>query len=289
MGTSEGGFRTKMNSGGNENLGGKRYRLVAIDLDDTLLTDDLTITEGTRRALAAAAAQGGVVTIATGRMFASAARIAGGLGLNVPIITYQGALVKNLLDGRVLYERTVPTEPALAIVEYAAERGLHLQGYVDDRMYAVADNDKSRAYAALSGVTYETADDFTPLVRRGALKLLIIDEPEKLDRMLDELRGRTGGAVHITKSKPHFLEILHPEATKGHALMHLARHFGISREETIGIGDSWNDRELIEMAGLGVAMGNAVEALKAIADYVAAGNNEEGVREVIEKFVLAQS
>lgn len=263
-----------------------KYRLVAIDIDDTLLTDELTITEGTRKALAEALAQGCVVTLATGRMYRSAAAVAGQLGLNVPIITYQGALVKNLLDGEVLYERNVPAEQALDIVRFARERGLHLQAYENDRMYVSADNEKARAYSALSNVPYEVLDDFDGIAKRGSTKLLIIDEPAALDGYMKELADIVGDSVHITKSKPHFLEILHPEATKGHALLHLAERFGVAREETIGIGDSWNDRELIEMAGLGVAMGNAVEALKACADVVTASNNEEGVRLIIEKYIL---
>ena len=201
LGRSESGFRTEIGRERRDifqKMNGS-YRLVAIDLDDTLLTDDLEITEGTKRALAAAAAEGCVVTIATGRMYASAARVAGGLGLNVPIITYQGALVKNLIDGKVLYERTVPVDAALAVARYAAERGLHLQGYVDDKMYAVADNEKSRAYSKLSGIPYDVTDDFESIARQGAAKMLVIDEPEKLDRMMDELGAYLGEEARLTK------------------------------------------------------------------------------------------
>lgn len=265
-----------------------RYRLVAIDVDDTLLNDELVVTEGTKRALAAAIAQGCIVTLATGRMYASAVRIAGGLGLNVPIITYQGALVKNLLDGKVLYERLVPADAALEVIAFAEERGLHLQAYENDRLYARYDNEKAKAYAALSGIPHEVPDDFAAVVRDGTEKLLAIDEPDVLDALVPELRERLGGRVHLVKSKPNFLEIVHPEATKGHALLHLAAHYGIPQEATIAIGDSWNDREMIEAAGLGVAMGNAVDALKELADYVTASNNEEGVRQVIEKFILSR-
>lgn len=264
------------------------YRLVAIDVDDTLLTDDLKVTPGTREALHEAVRQGVVVTLATGRMFASARQTADQLDLNVPIITYQGALIKNLLDGKVLYERPVPAGAGAEIVAYAEERGLHLQGYLDDKLYASADNDKVKAYSKLTGVPYEVRTDFRTIAEKGSLKLLIIDEPEKLDALAPELRERFGDRVHITKSKPNFLEFLHPEATKGHALLHLAAHYGIGRSETVAIGDSWNDHEMIEAAGLGVAMANAVEPLKRIADHITASNNEEGVRAVIERFVLGR-
>lgn len=267
----------------------RRYRLVATDIDDTLLTDDLMITEGTKAALAEAVRQGCVVTLATGRMHSSAVQIAGQLELNVPIITYQGALIKNLLDGEVLYERLVPEDAALAIVDFAKAHGLHLQGYVDDELLSMEENERIRKYSAVTKVPYCIEPDFRKVAAKGTAKLLIIDEPEVLDRLIPELRAVVGEKVHLTKSKPHYLEIVHPEASKGNALLHLAAHYGIPQEETIGIGDSYNDRELVEAAGLGVAVANAVEPLKAIADYITRSNNEEGVRAVVEKFILKQT
>jgi hypothetical protein len=264
------------------------YRLMAMDLDDTLLTDDLTVTETTKAALRQAIAQGVHLTIATGRMFESARRIAGQIGLNVPIITYQGSLIKNLLDESVLYERAVPTEAAVKLCEFCRERGLHLQTYVDDKLYAAEENDKLKAYAKLSGIPYTIAPDFPALVAASShTKMVIIDEPAYLDRLMPELRELLGPDVHLTKSKSNFLEALHREGTKGHALRFLAAHYGIPMEETIAVGDAWNDREMIEAAGLGVAMANAVPGLKELADYVTPmDNNEDGVRHVLEKFVL---
>jgi hypothetical protein len=260
--------------------------MVVIDVDDTLINDDKEITPGTKSALAAAVERGTLVTLATGRMYASARRIAGQLGLNVPIITYQGSLVKNLMDGEVLYERAVPVDTSRFLLGYARERGYHVQVYCDDTLFCEADNDLVRNYAALSDVPYTVVPDLQALLDRPFTKVLFIDEPDVCDRMAEELAPLIGEQVHITKSKPFFLEFLHKEGTKGHAVQYLAGRFGIRAEEVIAVGDSWNDREMIELAGLGVAMGNAVEALKAVADYVTLTNNEEGVKHVIEKFVL---
>lgn len=264
------------------------YKLVALDLDDTLLNDELDITEGTREALFAAMERGVVITIATGRMYASAKQVAERLGLEVPLITYQGALVKHAKDGTVLYEKNVPSDVVRYVFEYAAEHGLHLQSYHNDKLLAKEENDRLIAYSKLSNIPYDIEPDFGKLAGKATPKLLMIDEPEKLDRVLAELKNAIGDRAHITKSKPNFLEIMHPEGTKGHALHHLASYYGIRQEETIGIGDSWNDRELVVEAGLGVAMANAVDALKQVADYITSSNNEEGVRQVIEKFILAQ-
>jgi len=266
-----------------------RYRLMAMDLDDTLLTDELTVSESTRETMKQAMERGVHLTIATGRMFASAQRVAKQVGLNVPIITYQGSLVRNLMDEQVLYERYVPVEAAARLYAHCREHGLHLQTYIEDRLYAAADNNKLQAYAAQSGIPYTIAEDFARMVTTSTrqAKLVVIDEPARLDAMKSELERSLGPNVHLTKSKDHYLELLHQEGTKGHALRFLADHYGIPMEETIAVGDAWNDREMIEAAGLGVAMANAVPGLKELADYITLSNNEDGVKHVLEKFVLA--
>ncbi len=262
------------------------YKLIAIDIDDTLLTDDLIVTEGTKQAMEAAMADGVMVTLATGRMFASARKIAEQINLNVPIITYQGALVKTLLDEQVIYERSVPIDAARELYAFTQENKLHLQLYVNDLLYSIEDNEIIQKYSKLTNIPYIVEPDFASLVEQPMCKMLIIDEPKRLDALLLELQPLVGDRVHLTKSKPHYLEITHKEGTKGHALQYLAKHIGCSIEQTIGIGDAWNDREMITIAGLGVALGNAIEPLNEMADYVTLSNNEEGVRHVIEKFVL---
>ena len=264
------------------------YKLIAMDVDDTLLSDKLTVSEETKAALEAAIEQGVTVTLATGRMYASAVQIAKQINLNVPIITYQGSLVKTLLEGTVLYERYVPSQAAIHIQQYCLQHNLHLQLYVDDLLYGMEENETIKEYSERSKIPYIIEPDFNKLINQPLNKMLIIDEPAKLDQVSQDLRALVGEEAHITKSKPHFLEITHKEGTKGHALRFMADHLGCSMQETIAIGDSWNDHEMIEAAGLGVAMGNATDKLKAIADYVTSSNNDDGVRHVIEKFVLNQ-
>ena len=262
------------------------YKLIAIDIDDTLLNDKNEVTDATKKALSDAAERGVIVTLATGRMFSSARQIAEQIHLDVPIITYQGSLIKTLIDGNVLYERTVPQQMSRFLFEYAAQNGLHLQAYYNDELYAKEENDRLKDYARNSNVPYRIEPDFEKLASLPMTKLIMIDEPEKLDRIAHELEPQVGHQVHITKSKPNFLEFLHHEGTKGHALAFLANYFQCDLSETIAVGDSWNDRDMLKTAGLAVAMANAVEPLKELADYVTFSNNEEGVKHVIEKFIL---
>lgn len=262
------------------------YKLIAIDLDGTLLTDELIITPRTIQAIQKAVELGTVVTIATGRMYPSAKQFTQQLSINVPVITYQGAIIKNLADGEVLYERLIPAEIAQKLVDIANERKLHLQVYQDDILYGAVENDKLIAYAEKSKVPYRVESDLGKLTARGFTKALFIEESAELDALQDELQALFGERAHISKSAVNYLEVTHPEANKGSALLHLASKLGIDRTETIGIGDNHNDIELIKTAGLGIAMGNAVQALKDIADYTSLSNNEDGVCHAIEKFVL---
>ncbi|RED54855.1 Cof-type HAD-IIB family hydrolase [Cohnella lupini] len=263
------------------------YRLIAMDLDDTLLTDELTVSDKTRKAMTDAIALGAHLTIATGRMFDSAQKIARQVGLNVPIITYQGSLIKNLLDEEILYERSVPVDVAKQLYAYCQEHGLHLQSYISDKLYVSEDGDKIKGYAKQSNIPYTVVTDFGTIVsQENQTKLLIIDEPAKLDALLPELKSLFGSRVHLTKSKPNYLEFMHPEGTKGHALRFLAAHYGIPMDETIAMGDAMNDHEMVNAAGLGVAMANAVPALKEIADFITFSNNDDGVAHVLQKFVL---
>ncbi|WP_128895203.1 Cof-type HAD-IIB family hydrolase [Longirhabdus pacifica] len=262
------------------------YKMITIDIDDTLLTDSNEVTEGTKQALQAATDQGVVVTLATGRMFASAKKIAKQLDINVPIITYQGALIKNCLDEDTIYERYLPQTVVAFMFQYAKEHDLHIQAYYNDQLYAQEENEKLIQYCRLSNVAYIIEEDMSTLSHLPLSKLIIIDEPEVLDEMKNHLDQQIGQDVHMTKSKPNFLEFVHKEATKGHAVRFLAEHYDCDIAEVIAIGDSWNDHEMIEAAGLGVAMENAVAPLKDVANYVTRSNNEEGVKHVIEKFIL---
>jgi Cof subfamily protein (haloacid dehalogenase superfamily) len=271
---------------GDAGMNHKPYKMIAIDVDDTLLNDDMQITEPTKLALTAATERGVIVTLATGRMFASAQNIAKQLNMNVPIITYQGSLVKNLLDEKIIYERSVPTDAARYLFEYADKNKLHLQIYYKDELYVKEDNQKIKDYAAMSNIPYIVAEDFALFIAKPLTKMLIIDDPTKLDVIAVEIKAALGDALHITKSKANFLEFLHPEGTKGHAVKSLASHYGCDLSQVIAIGDSWNDHEMLEVAGLGVAMENAVVSLKEMADFITLSNNDDGVKHVIDTFVL---
>ncbi len=267
------------------------YKLVAVDLDDTLLRSDLTISEHTVAVLRQVRARGVVVTLSTGRMFSSARPFAEQLEFDVPLITYGGALVKNAGSGEVLYNRPLEPEVARRVIRFARERQAQVNFYLlngdDDELYAELITPWGENYARFSRVPFHRVPDLEALLEGGnPLKLLLIDDEPAADRWLLELRDLLGEQVHLAKSKPRFVEVDHPEATKGRALQELAAWLQVDRSQILAIGDNYNDIEMLEFAGLGVAVGNAPLEVRRWAGHVTASNDEDGVAQALERFVL---
>ncbi|AET70855.1 HAD-superfamily hydrolase, subfamily IIB [Desulfosporosinus orientis DSM 765] len=263
-------------------------RLVAMDLDDTLLRDDWTISPRVVKAILKAREQGVKVTFATGRMPISTRPYAEKLGLDLPVITYHGAMIQQAVSGDILYRQVISSPLSTELVRDLAEKGIYSQIYLKDRVIAQTLNEWSQEYARIARVNIEEADLANILSQEpeGVEKILGIAGEADLDQLRPLLHQRYGNKVHITKSKPHFLEIVERSVNKGVALAYLAKGFGILQQEVMAIGDSLNDLEMIQYAGVGVAMGNARPEIKDQADFVTASNEEDGVAEAIERFVL---
>ena len=262
-------------------------RLVAMDLDDTLLRDDWTISPRVVKAIQKAQAQGVKMTIATGRMPISTRPYAVQLGLDVPVITYHGAMIQQVLSGDIIFRRVIPSALASEIVQDVADRGVYAQVYLKDRVITAELNTWSHEYARIASVCIEEADLSILLAQEpeGVEKILLMGEEADLDQLAPLLR-HCYGEKYITKSKPCFLEITDGSVNKGVALAALAERFGIHQSEVMAIGDSFNDLEMIKYAGVGVAMGNAHPEIQDQADLITASNQEDGVAEAIERYVL---
>ncbi|MFZ5647861.1 MAG: Cof-type HAD-IIB family hydrolase [Bacillota bacterium] len=265
------------------------YRMLATDLDDSLLNDRYEITPVDREAIARAVSAGVRVVLATGRMFRSALPYALDLGLDTPLVTYQGAFVKFPDNGKVLYNRPVPLEIALDLVETVTAAGFHTNIYIDDNLLVEKLTEESRIYQEISGIEPVVVGDLARYLReerRDPTKILMVSSRDKIDRLWGELGNYFGEKLYITKSKPIFLECMHPESTKGRALKAVAGYYGISPADIIVVGDSYNDLEMIRYAGLGVAVANAREEVKKSAGFVTLSNNDGGVARVIRKFIF---
>ncbi len=264
------------------------YRMLAIDLDDTLLNGKLQISQRNKEYIRRAKEAGVHVTLATGRMYCSALPYAQELNINLPLITYQGALVKEAGSGEVLLHRPVPLELAREAMVWVKKLGYHINLYMDDKLYVEKMTPEAETYMRISGITAHPVGDLVAFMQEAPTKVLFVGEVRELDQLELAMRQHFASSLHICKSKPHFLEISHPEATKGHALDTLARRSGLTAEQVIAIGDAPNDLEMIEYAGLGAVMGNASPEVKEKANYVASSNEEDGVAQVIAKFIFQE-
>ena len=260
-------------------------RLVAFDLDGTLLGRDLVLSERVRTAVTAMQGRGIQGCIVTGRMFAATLPYVKELQFDAPVVCYQGAAIFDPHSGRRLFERSLAAPITSDLIAFAAQRNLHLQLYKDDRYFVLAENAASALYARLSGVAPIVVPSLSEaFTDHAATKAVIVAQPLQAARIADELRAQFGARAYVTRSYPEFVEILNPDVDKGSALAFVAEYLGVPVGETMAIGDSWNDRPLLQAAGFGVAMGDAPEELRAVAQAVVGTVANDGVAEALDRY-----
>jgi len=281
-----GGGRSFMGGGGMASP----IKLVALDLDGTLLNSNFDLEYRAKAAIHRVQEKGVKVTLATGRMFRSALPFARELNLELPLIVYHGALIKNPVSGEVLWERLLPLSIVEFLVDRARSYGFPFNVYVDDELYVDDVRLENRAYAGKARVPLHKVDDILAFLKEEApkepIKFVALHDGPELDKLEEEVRKELGEKVYITRSFPYFLEVISREASKAKGLEILARLLRISPEEIMVIGDSFNDLDMFHFAGLAVAMGNAPPAVQAQAHYVVGTNDEGGVAEALTKFIL---
>lgn len=264
----------------------RRIRMVALDLDGTLLTDELVIEPRAKEILRQAINRGITVTLATGRMYLSARPYAAELGLELPLIVYHGAQVRHAATGEVLFEQTVPLPLAWRLIKHLRRFGYAYNVYLGDRLYAENVQKENEEYAARAGVGLHWVEDMLAFLKEEPLKIVALRNGPGLDLLEKAIRQDLGSEVYMTRSLPYYLEMLNPKVNKARGLQEVAAWQGITPEEIMAIGDSYNDIQMLRYAGLAVAMGNAPAAVREEADYVTASNNEGGVARALEKFLF---
>ena len=261
------------------------YRLLAIDLDGTLLTPSphKMITPRTYNALRHAAENGMAIVIATGQMLPVLRAICADLPLTAPQIIENGALVVNLHSGTVLHEKLMPVEYILPTLATLRTFGFFRAYHTYERVYVDYNTPRSRTWYRPPVAPAIEVEDVASLYPLTCIKIVGIGEEQTLREKRAELERIFAGKLYVTQSSFDLLEFLHPDVSKVHALEAIATDLGIAPEEIVAFGDNHNDIGMLRFAGLGVAMGNAHDEVKAAADYVTLSNSEDGVAVVIEK------
>lgn len=266
------------------------YRLLAIDLDGTLLTPSphKIITSRTFDALYQASAAGMAIVIATGQMLQVLRAVCGDLPLIAPQIIENGALVVDIRSGTVLHEKLLPAEYILPVLDTLRSFDLFRAYHTYEHVYVDYNTPRARNWyrpPVPPVVEVEDVASLYTLYPRTCIKIAGVGEESTLREKRIELERIFAGKLYVTQSSFDLVEFLHPEVSKVNALKAIAADSGIAPEEIVAIGDNHNDIGMLRFAGLGVAMGNAHDEVKACADYVTLSNAEEGVAVVIEKLL----
>lgn len=272
-------------------------RLIALDIDGTIVGDDLVLHERTIRAVGEARRRGVRVSIVTGRMATSGMEFARRLGLTETIVGYQGAIAREMGDGReeplgrLLRHRPLDAATALEIVEWTRSVGLTPHFNHLEMLVLPADDPRADDYSRFVGgrLTLVPSLESWLARRRTVTKVIAVGRRPAPNEAYPEAAARFAGRAEATISHPEFLEFVAPGVSKGVALRWLARRQGIPMSQVMAVGDQLNDLDMIAAAGHGVAMGNAPEEVRCAARYVAPNVDEHGAARMIEELVLGDS
>jgi Cof subfamily protein (haloacid dehalogenase superfamily) len=239
----------------------------------------------TRDAIAAVRAAGTHVIVVTGRMFVSTRPFLLEAGLDDPVVCYQGAVVADPRSGEWLRHVPIPRAAAIEAIDAVTDAGIHINCYVDDKLYVARETPEARAYADFNHIPIHEVGDLRDWLKADPTKLVAVGIPEELDALEDVLKPRFEGKLFVSKSLPHFLEFAHPDVSKGAGLGFVAERLGFTAAETVGGGDGENDRELLDWAGYAVAVANAHEDILARADLDVPSVHEEGIALLLEAYL----
>jgi Cof subfamily protein (haloacid dehalogenase superfamily) len=267
-------------------------KLLVLDIDGTIAGESNQVSEEVKLAVAAAIAQGVQVAIATGRMYHSALRFHQDIGSQLPIIAYQGAWIQNPIDQKLHRHWPVAGETVAQLLDYFEQPELrqllsvHL--YIHDRLYVREITPETKSYGERSGIIPIPIGDLRQLTDEPTKVLALCNDTDLINRLLLDLRRQyKPEKLYLTKSVATFLEAANPLVNKATGVRYLAEELlGLTRDNVMAIGDNFNDLEMLNYAGIGVAMGNAPIEVRESAFWVAPAVEEDGAAGAIKKFIL---
>ncbi|HEY9632184.1 MAG TPA: HAD family hydrolase [Coleofasciculaceae cyanobacterium] len=268
-------------------------QLLVVDVDGTIAGQSNDVREPVKQAIRSAQAKGIQVAIATGRMYCSALRFHQAVGSTLPILAYQGAWVQDPLTQKIHQHLPVSRTLAEQLLDYfesdALRSLLSVHFYINDQLYVREVMPETILYAQRANIQPIPVGDLRKTLTSEPTKVLALsDDAAVIEQLLGNLRKQyTPAELYLTKSVATFFEATHPAANKGTAVRYLAEELlGLTAQNVMAIGDNFNDVEMLEYAGLGVAMGNSPAAVQAIAQWIAPDVEEDGAAAAIEAFIL---
>jgi Cof subfamily protein (haloacid dehalogenase superfamily) len=265
------------------------YKLIAVDMDGTLLNENKEISDRCQKAIFKLREKGKKVVLATGRPLNGVIRYLEKLDLfdeNDYVVAFNGALVQSTKTNQIIFNKPLSLDAYKELYTLSQQLGVNIHALTSNSVLTPKNNPYTTIVSNINqipiieGAVCEI-DEATTIV-----KVMFVDDPEKLDCIMPQIPNWVRNKYSILRSAPYFLEFLDKSVNKGAGVSAVADHLGFEREEVICVGDAGNDLAMIRYAGLGVAMGNAFDEIKSEADYITHTNDEDGVAHVIEKFML---
>jgi len=263
-----------------------QYKMLVLDMDDTLLTDDHTISEENKVMLAKAKDLGVYVVLASGRPTPAMTAYAKELQLDDSyMISYNGAVITDLSNDEIIFEQTLTQEQIHALYDYSLEHKTHIITYVNNQIVSETDSQYIDIEKNITGLAHNKVADFKAEVQSSAIKCILLEDPEYLKKVETHLKEAMPH-LSVCMSKPFFLEVAQNGIDKAASIRFLAEKLNIHQQEIIAVGNAGNDLTMVEYAGLGVWVDNVTPELRDRADVIVASNNDHGVAEVVRRFIL---
>jgi Cof subfamily protein (haloacid dehalogenase superfamily) len=267
------------------------YKLIALDMDGTLLTTDKGISERNQTAIKAAEARGVKVVLASGRPLIGLSKYLEELNLLKEedyVLSFNGGLVQNTKTQEIVSKLPLKGSDLKYIYKISKELNINIHAFsAKEGLITPKVTQYTEYEAEINGIDINIKDFNEVSDDEDIIKVMMIDPQEILDTAIEKLPAEVYEKYSVFKSSPFFLEFTHKEVDKGLGLKKLGEYLGIKREEIIACGDAGNDLSMVKYAGLGVAMGNATSEVKEAANFITTSNDEDGIANVIEKFILS--
>jgi len=267
------------------------YKMLVLDLDDTLLTDDHRISERNRKRLIEAQEQGVYVVLASGRPTAAMMQYARELNLEQFgsfIISFNGAIITDVRNNKTIFEQSLTKEQIHDLHDFSKNHKLHIITYKNNHIITDSESQYIDVERALTGMRIKKVPCFKTEIDQAAVKCILLQEPTYL-KSIEPVLKHARQNLSVSISKPFFLEVVPHGVDKAASIHRLAQRLNIKQEEIIAVGNAGNDLSMIEYAGLGVWVDNVTPELRDKADVIVASNNEDGVAEVVERFILSDN
>ena len=270
-----------------------KYKLLVLDVDGTLVNNEREISKRTLATLLKVQQMGVRIVLASGRPTYGLMPLAKALELGNYggfIISYNGCQIINANNGEILFERRINPEMLPYLEKKAHKNSFDIFTYHDDTIITDSpENEYIRNEAQLNNLDIIVEDEFSIAIDFAPCKCVLVgDDEQALISLEEHWKKRLDGALDAFRSEPYFLEVVPSGVNKANTLGVLLEHLGVTREEIIAIGDGVCDVTMLQLAGMGIAMGHSQDSVKVCADYVTASNEEDGVAQAVEKLILAE-